>query len=139
MARAPRYPGQRSEYGGGDESPQRMPDGTAIPFEDHTDRKANALRARLLRTAGLHDYDPDPNSDAVGVAREVLIGGVPVSSLSAAQLEAYALDAGITDMLKADRAELQDKTNDYIDNMDAYSGEDRTGSYGEPTVPKEEG
>lgn len=47
MATEPRYPGQASEYGGGDDR-FRTPDGSPRALD-------TSERARLLRTAGIHD------------------------------------------------------------------------------------
>jgi hypothetical protein len=116
-----------------------MPDGTSQPFDEHQSRKSNAIRARLLRQAGIHDYDPDPNSDYKGVAREVHIGGMEPSQMSAAQLEAYAIDSAQTEGLQEERAMLKDQTNDYIDEPDLYAGDDARDSYGSPAVEPERG
>ncbi|MFC8682547.1 hypothetical protein ACFT30_13585 [Microbacterium ureisolvens] len=54
MATEPRYPGQTSEYGGSDDR-FRTPDGSPRALD-------TSERARLLRTAGIHDRAA-PNPD----------------------------------------------------------------------------
>jgi hypothetical protein len=116
---AERYPGQRSEYGGGDGQPQRGPDGALLPIEELAASQRVSERARLMRTAGMHDYDP-AREDLVGAANTAL----PVSGMSAAQREAYEKDLELSRRRAAERAALNEKTNGYLDGApDSYTGD----------------
>ena len=127
MAKNDRYAdlenGGRSEYGGG-EVPQRYPDGSSLPFEEIPG--AVSLRARLLRQAGINDYDPNPLSDLT--ASELT--GLEYAKMSAAQKEAYDLDMVLKRERSARRSSLQERTNGYIDEPDQYVGERVDGSLG---------
>ncbi len=130
MAKKDRYAdlenGGRSEYGGG-EVPQRYPDGSSLPFEEIPG--AVSLRARLLRQAGINDYDPNPMSDLT--ASELT--GLEYSKMSAAQKEAYDLDMVLKRERSARRADLEERTNDYIREPERYVGERVDGSLGADT------
>ena len=116
MVRKPRYPGQNSEYGGGDGTPQRFPDGESIDLPGIA--SATGERARLMRTAGIYDYDATRN-DLVGLAQT----GLDVSKMSDAQREAYEADLALSLARAQERERLQDATNGYIDELDKYEGE----------------
>lgn len=112
-----RYPGKRSEYGGGDGDPQRSPDGTVLPLEDIP--SATGVRARLMRIAGMADYDAG-RSDLVGAADTA----VPLSGMSFAQREAYEKDLELSKRRAAERARLNARTNGYLDEAaEAYEGD----------------
>lgn len=111
-----RYPGQRSEYGGGDGTPQRDGSGASLPLADLASQDVVGERARLMRTAGLHDFDPGA-SDLVGRA------GLDPSKMSFAEREAYEAEMAESARRAAQRAGLMDKTNGYIAEPDTYIGE----------------
>ena len=113
-----RYPGRagRSEYGGGDGTPQRLPDGGSLDLPGIA--AATGQRARLLRTAGLNDYNSG-RKDLVGAADT----GLDLSSMSDAQRAAYEADLQLSLERAAERERLRDKTNGYIDEPDQYSGD----------------
>ena len=113
---AERYPGQRSEYGGGDGGPQRTPDGASLDLPGIA--SATGEVARLMRTAGIHDFDP-ARTDLVGVA----LTARDLSQMSAAEREAYELDMAVSINRAAERQTLADKTNGYILEPDQYIGE----------------
>ncbi|WNM69078.1 hypothetical protein SEA_ERUDITE_2 [Microbacterium phage Erudite] len=113
----------RSEYGGGEVS-QRYPDGTSRPLEEIP--ASTGERTRLLRQAGMNDYDPDPMSDLPAAA----LTGIDYSKMSAAQKEAYDLDMVLYRERQARRADLQDRTNGYIDETAQFEGERVDGSLG---------
>ncbi|QPL15016.1 hypothetical protein SEA_HAUNTER_2 [Microbacterium phage Haunter] len=115
--------GGRSEYGGG-EVPQRYPDGTSRPLQDIP--ASVGERARLLRQAGMNDYDPDPMSDMPAAA----LTGIEYSKMSAAQKEAYDLDMVLYRERQARRSGLQERTNGYIDETAQFEGERVDGSLG---------
>lgn len=127
MAKKDRYAdlpeGGRSEYGGG-EVPQRYPDGGSRPLPEIPSSVSE--QARLMRQAGMNDYDPDPTTD-IPLA---LLTGIDYSKMSAAQKEAYDLDMALYKERQARRARLQESTNGYIDEPDQYSGTDVSGSLG---------
>lgn len=109
--------GGHSEYGGG-ETPQRFPDGSSRDLVNGVVGSASE-RARLMRTAGIHDYDPDP-------ALDVTIGeltALEASRMSAAQRIAYEKDLVLSQERRRRRAELEVRTNDYIDEPEQYVGE----------------
>jgi len=108
MANKERYPGQRSEYGGGDGSPQLMPDGSFIDLSGVA--SGVGRRARLMRTAGLNDYDAG-RTDVVGAAATAL----EIGNMSAAQLAAYQKDMALSAARAEERARLNAQTNGYID------------------------
>lgn len=118
--------GGRSEYGGG-EVPQRYPDGSSRPLVSIPGSVSE--RARLLRTAGINDYDPDPMSDLT--ASELT--GLEYSKMSAAQKEAYDLDMVLKRERSARRSDLETRTNDYIRETEQYVGERVDGSLGADT------
>ena len=115
--------GGRSEYGGG-EVPQRYPDGSSRPLSEIPSSVSE--QARLMRQAGINDYDPDPMTDMV--ASELT--GLEYSKMSAAQKEAYDLDMVLKRERSARRSSLQERTNGYIDEPDQYVGERVDGSLG---------
>ena len=120
-----RYPGQRSEYGGGDGVPQRLPDGSSLDLPGISD-KAGA-RARLMRAAGIRDYDPG-RVDAVGAANTAL----SVGAMSAAQREAYEKDLELSNRRAEERAEMVQRTNGYSEEPDQYVGESGEGNSVDP-------
>jgi hypothetical protein len=111
-----RFNGQRSEYGGGDGMPQRTPDGASLDLPGIASSAGE--RARLMRTAGIHDFDP-ARTDLVGVA----LTARDLSNMSAAEREAYELDLAISIKRASERQTLSDKTNGYILEPDQYIGE----------------
>ena len=117
---AERYPGRkgRTEYGGGSGQPQRLPDGASLPLEDLASRSRVSERARLMRTAGIHDYDAS-RSDVVGAADTAL----EPSQMSFAEAEAYEKDLALSKRRAAERVRLRERTNGYIDEPDTYTGE----------------
>jgi len=116
MARVSRYPGQDSEYGGGDGSPQRFPNGASLPLNEGVG-KSVGQRARLLRMAMAEDFDP-AQVDAVGLAN-------PDADKKGSAAEAIALptDQARTAHRAAQRERLMDKTNGYIAEPEQYEGE----------------
>lgn len=122
-----RYPGAsgRSEYGGGDGDgdgdPQRTPDGKSIDLPGLPDKASE--RARLMRIAGLNDFDAN-RSDAVGMV------GTPLNTnqLSPAQQEAYEKDLELSKDRADERARLAAKTNGYINEPEQYTGESGEGN-----------
>ncbi|UYL85295.1 hypothetical protein SEA_HAGER_2 [Microbacterium phage Hager] len=115
--------GGHSEYGGG-EVPQRYPDGTSRPLQDIP--ASTGERARLLRQAGMNDYDPNPISDMPAAA----LTGLEYSKMSAAQKEAYDLDMVLYRERQERRSSLQERTNGYIDETEQFSGDRVDGSIG---------
>lgn len=112
--------GSHSEYGGG-EVPQRLPDGSSRDLV-HGVVGSESERARLMRQAGMADYDPDALSDiTVG---EIAAMGVDVSKMSAAQRIAYENDMVLARERAVRRASLRERTNGYIDEPEQYVGED---------------
>lgn len=116
-----RYPGQRSEYGGGDGTPQRDGSGASLPLTDLASGDVVSERARLMRTAGLADFDATA-STTVGRA------GLDPSKMSAAEREAYENDVRESARREAERKGLVDKTNGYILEPDTYIGESGEGN-----------
>ena len=112
-----RYPGQRSEYGGGD-GIQRMPDGSYRALQDLPSQDNVSERARLMRTAGLNDFDPGVTPLIGRVA-----GGIDLSTLSFAEREAYEAELAESERRKQERADLMDRTNGYIGEPSTYIGE----------------
>lgn len=114
-----RYPGVegRSEYGGGDGTPQRLPDGEAIDLPGIA--SAAGVRARLMRSAGMADFDP-ARDDLVGLAAT----GLDVSKLSVAAREAYGVDLAVSLGRMQERERLALETNGYILEPEQYTGED---------------
>lgn len=123
MARVERYPGKRSEYGGGDGQPQRDPSGGSIPLEDLASGSRVSERARLMRSAGIHDFDP-ARSDQVGLAAT----GLNPNEMNAAQFAQYEKDLALSALREAERERLADKSNDYINEPDSYVGESGEGN-----------
>lgn len=121
MANVERYPGKRSEYGGGDGDPQRLPDGASLDLPGIA--SATGVRARIMRQAGIADFDP-ARGDLVGAANT----GLDLSNLSAAQLEAYQKDLKLSVERAARRAEIDAKTNGYASEPESYVGESGEGS-----------
>ncbi|AWY04458.1 hypothetical protein SEA_ANNASERENA_2 [Microbacterium phage AnnaSerena] len=115
--------GGRSEYGGG-EVPQRYPDGSSRPLQDIP--ASVGERARLLRQAGMNDYSADPMTDLPAAA----LTGIEYAKMSAAQKEAYDLDMVLYRERQARRADLQERTNGYIDETAQFEGERVDGSLG---------
>lgn len=119
-----RYPGKRSEYGGGDGMPQRLPDGTPGSSLDLPGiASASGVRARLMRTAGLNDFDP-AREDLVGAAAT----GLELSSMSEAQRAAYEADLRISVRRAEERKRLMEKTNGYIAEPEQYTGDSGEGN-----------
>lgn len=109
--------GGRSEYGGG-EVPQRFPDGSSRDLVNGVVGSASE-RARLMRQAGMADYDPDPTSDmTIGE-----LTALEISKMSAAQKAAYETDLLLARERAARRSSLQTRTNGYIDEPEQYVGE----------------
>lgn len=113
-----RYPGAagRSEYGGGDGTVQRLPDGASLDLPGIA--SASGKRAALLRKAGMNDFDP-ASADLVGMAST----GLRVENMTAAQREAYQADLAESVRRSQERARLNAATNGYISEPDQYSGE----------------
>lgn len=122
---AERYPGKRSEYGGGDGKPQRLPDGASIDLPGIP--SAVGERARIMRQVGMRDFDPG-QEDAVGLAAS----GLNPSAMSAAQRAAYEHDLEISKKRAAERAELSEKTNAYSEEVDQWVGESGAGNSVDP-------
>jgi len=120
-----RYPGQNSEYGGGSGQPQRYADGSAIPLEDLSSSQRVSERARLMRMAGIEDYDPAA-SDEVGLS------GSQVAGMSFAQREAYEADVAESERRKRVRAAMVEKTNGYSEEAGSYIGESGEGNGVQP-------
>lgn len=123
MTLKPRYPGKRSEYGGTDGSPTRLPDGSQRDLTETSTAQSVSERARLMRTAGLADYDPT-RTDSVGLVND----SRSLSEMSAAEQAQYELDYAETERRKAEREKLSDKTNTYIENPEQYVGEEVGGA-----------
>lgn len=113
---AERYPGERSEYGGGDGIPQRGPAGESLDLPGIA--SSSGERARLMRTAGMADFDP-ARDDLIGAA----LSSIDVSKMSAAQREAYEADLALSVGRAQERARLMERTNGYIAEPDQYIGE----------------
>lgn len=115
---AERYPGKngRTEYGGGDGSPQKAPDGSFLDLPGIA--SATGVRARLMRQAGAADFDPSAET-LIGAANT----GLDLSGMSNAQKEAYAADLGLSAERAARRAELARKTSGYSEEPSTYTGE----------------
>jgi hypothetical protein len=120
---AERYPGKdgRSEYGGGDGTVQRLPDGASLDLPGIA--SAAGVRAQLMRTAGMADFDP-ASEDLVGLAAT----GLDVSKMSAAQRAAYEIDLAVSARRAEERARLNARTNGYISEPDQYVGEEGSGN-----------
>jgi hypothetical protein len=125
MASIQRYPGKRSEYGGGDGQPQRMPDGSSLPLSDLASGSRVSERARLMRSAGISDFDAGRN-DLVGLAAT----GLQPSEMNAAELAQYEKDLALSERRQDERTKLAEKSNDYINEPDQYVGEDSSGASG---------
>lgn len=115
---AERYPGRkgRSEYGGGDGTPQKDPSGAFLDLPGIA--SAAGVRARLMRTAGLNDFDP-ARTDLVGAADT----GLDLSSMSEAQRAAYEADLALSVARAQERDRLRSRTNGYIEVPETYVGE----------------
>jgi hypothetical protein len=96
--------------------PQRTPDGASLDLPGIA--SSSGERARLMRTAGIHDFDP-ARTDLVGVA----LTAKDISRMSPAEREAYELDMAISIKRAGERQTLADKTNGYILEPDQYIGE----------------
>jgi len=83
------------------------------------DSKSASERARLLRQAGMNDFDPSV-PDEVGL----VASGIALSDMNAAQKIAYEIDLERTEARKAARKRLMDATNDYIAEPEQYEGEE---------------
>ena len=120
---AERYPGAagRSEYGGGDGVPQRLPDGASIDLPGIA--SAAGERAALMRKAGIHDFDPG-REDMVGLA----LTARDVANMSAAEREAYEADVRVSLARAEERERLNAATNGYISEPDQYTGESGEGN-----------
>lgn len=120
-----RYPGKagRTEYGGGDGQPQRLPDGASLPLEDLASGSRVSERARLMRTAGMADFDP-ARVDDVGLA----LSALDVNAMSDAQREAYLSDLELSRRRRAERAALEARTNGYVSEPETYVGESGEGN-----------
>lgn len=115
--------GPRSEYGGGDGSPQRLPDGSAIPLQDLASGDAVSERARVMRTVGMADFDVAA-SDLVGRAG----AQVNLAMLSLAEREAYLAEMEESRRRAAERAALAARTNGYSEEPTTYVGEEGSGA-----------
>lgn len=116
---AERYPGKkgRTEYGGGDGSPQKGPDGSFLDLPGIA--AATGARARLLRQVGMADFDPAAD-ELIGAAAT----GLDVSDMSHAQQVAYETDLELSKVRAAQRAELAQKTSGYSESSaESYMGE----------------
>lgn len=113
---AERYPGQRSEYGGGDGLIQRTPDGESIDLPGVA--ASTGDRAMLMRKAGAADFDP-ARDDLVGAA----LTARDRANMSEAELEAYESDLRVSAARAAERQRLMDETNGYIAEGSMYVGE----------------
>lgn len=118
-----RYPGQRSEYGGGDGLVQRLPDGASLELPGIASEPGAS--AMLLRKAGMADFDPG-SSDFVGLA----LTTADVSKMSFAEREAYEADVRESLRRAAERERLNAETNSYISEPTQYQGEDVSGTGG---------
>lgn len=118
-----RYPGKRSEYGGGDGLVQRTADGSSVDLPGIASEPGT--RAMLMRKAGMNDFDPS-SSDFVGLA----LTTADVTKMSAAELEAYEADVRESLRRAAERERLMIETNGYIGESDQYTGEDVSGAGG---------
>lgn len=92
-----------SEYGGGDNL-QRYPGGESIPMEDLIGSGTVSDRARLMRQAGIEDYDP--------AAHQAVVDGEAIRG----ELQKAAL--------AEEKARLDARTNGYASEPDRYVGED---------------
>lgn len=119
--------GARSEYGGGDGSPQRYKDGSSIPLEDLASGDTVSERARLMRTVGMADFDAARN-DLVGRASLQ----IDVTKLSVAEYEAYMSEMEESRRRAAERAALAARTNGYSEEPSTYVGESGEGAGVEP-------
>lgn len=116
-----RYPGQRSEYGGGDGLVQRLSDGSSIDLPGIAASAGD--RAMLMRKAGMNDFDP-ASSDFVGLA----LTARDVANMSAAEREAYEADVRVSLKRAAERERLMLETNGYIGEPEQYVGESGEGA-----------
>lgn len=123
MARIERYPGKRSEYGGGDGQPQRDPSGGSLPLADLASSSRVSERARLMRSAGINDFDP-ARSDLVGLAAT----GLNPNEMNAAEFAQYEKDLALSNLRAAEREKLSDASNDYINEPEQYVGESGEGN-----------
>lgn len=118
---AERYPGKRSEYGGGDGVVQRFEDGSSLELPGIA--SAAGEQAMLMRKAGMADFDP-AREDFVGLA----LTARDVASMSAAELEAYEADMKVSVQRASERARLAAETNGYSEEPAQYIGEDGSGA-----------
>lgn len=116
-----RYPND-SEYGGGDGTPTRYPDGSSLDVGNEGGSKGVQRAARVMRQAGIADFDP-ARDDLVGVALEY--GGVRPSGdgISFAIQEAFDKDMILSKRRADERARLMAQTNNYVGEVDTYIGE----------------